>query len=122
MCLLTMFLMQPIQPMVDEVVELMQSLFNPTLLLESDKSTKVVKSNAIFDRSTLLLGSDVSIDHVFSISSSEPSEQGGIPLTSSILPPSSRMVSFDWNNLVEPCLPSSAPFQIRVEVNSTNIY
>jgi hypothetical protein len=32
------------------------------------------------------------------------------------------MVSFDWNDLVEPHLPSSAPFQIRVEVNSTNIY
>jgi hypothetical protein len=32
------------------------------------------------------------------------------------------MVSFDWNDIVEPCLPSSTPFQIRVEVNSTNIY
>jgi hypothetical protein len=32
------------------------------------------------------------------------------------------MVSFDWNDLVGPRLPSSAPFQIRVEVNSTNIY
>jgi hypothetical protein len=37
-------------------------------------------------------------------------------------PPSPRMVSFDWNDLVEPCLHSSKPFQIRVEVNSTNIY
>jgi hypothetical protein len=33
-------------------------------------------------------------------------------------PPSPRMVSFDWNDLAEPCLPSSAPLQIRVEVNS----
>ena len=32
------------------------------------------------------------------------------------------MVFFDWNDLVEPRLPSAAPFQIRVEVNSTNIY
>jgi hypothetical protein len=32
------------------------------------------------------------------------------------------MVSFDWNDLVEPHLPSTTPFQIRVEVNSTNIY
>jgi hypothetical protein len=32
------------------------------------------------------------------------------------------MVSFDWNELVEPHLPSYKPFQIRVEVNSTNIY
>jgi hypothetical protein len=32
------------------------------------------------------------------------------------------MVSFDCNDLFEPSLPSSAPFQIRVEVNSINIY
>jgi hypothetical protein len=32
------------------------------------------------------------------------------------------MVSFDWNDLVEPRLPFAAHFQIRVEVNSTNIY
>jgi hypothetical protein len=32
------------------------------------------------------------------------------------------MVFFDWNDLVEPRLPSIAHFQIRVEVNSTNIY
>jgi hypothetical protein len=67
---------------------------------------------------TLLLGSDASFDYVFSISSSVPSEQGGIPLSSSMLPPSPRMVSFDWNDLVEPHLPSSAPFQIMVKVNS----
>jgi hypothetical protein len=32
------------------------------------------------------------------------------------------MVSFDWNDLVEPHLPYSKPFKIRVEVNSTNIH
>jgi hypothetical protein len=32
------------------------------------------------------------------------------------------MVFFDWNDLVEPHLPSTTPFQIRVEFNSTNIY
>ena len=32
------------------------------------------------------------------------------------------MVSFDLNDLVEPHLPSSSPFQIRVEVNSKKIY
>jgi hypothetical protein len=71
---------------------------------------------------SLLLGSDVSKDYVFSISSSVLSEQGGIILTSRKPPPSPRMVSFDWNDLVGPRLPSSTPFQIRVEVNSTNIY
>jgi hypothetical protein len=32
------------------------------------------------------------------------------------------MVSFDQNNLVEPHLPFSTPFQIRVRVNSRKIY
>jgi hypothetical protein len=91
---------QPIQPLVAKVVMPMQSMDDPTLLL----------------------GSDVSTDYVFSIFSSVFSEQGGIRLTPSTPPPSPRMVSFDWNDLVEPRLPLSAPFQIRVEVNSTNIY
>jgi hypothetical protein len=71
---------------------------------------------------TLLLGSDVSTDYVFIISSSILLEKGGIPLVSRTPHPNPRMVSFDWNDLVEPCLPSSTPFQIRFEVNSTNIY
>jgi hypothetical protein len=64
----------------------------------------------------------MSTDYVFSISSSILSEQGGILLVLSTPPPSPRSVSFDWNDLFEPHLPSSTPFQIRVEVNSTNIY
>jgi hypothetical protein len=32
------------------------------------------------------------------------------------------MVSFDWNDLVEPHLPSSAPFQIMVGVNKIRIH
>jgi hypothetical protein len=74
------------------------------------------------DDPTLLLGSDVSTYYAFSIFDSVFSEQGGIPLAPRTPPPSPRMVSFDWNDLVEPHLPSSAPFQIKVEVNSTNIY
>jgi hypothetical protein len=64
----------------------------------------------------------VSTDYFFSISSSVLLEQGGIPFILRTPPPSPRMVSFDWNDIVEPRLLSSAPFQIRVEVNSTNIY
>jgi hypothetical protein len=30
-----------------------------------------------------------------------------------MLPPIPRVVSFDWNDIVEPQLPSSTPFQIR---------
>jgi hypothetical protein len=71
---------------------------------------------------TPLLGGEVPLDHVFIISGSVFSEKGGIQLAPSTPPPSPRMVSFDWNDLVEPHLPSSTPFQIRVEVNSTNIY
>jgi hypothetical protein len=74
------------------------------------------------DDPTLLLESDVSIDYVLSISGSIHLDQGGIPLIPSTPPPSPRMVSFDWNDLVEPRLPSATPFQIRVEVNSTKIY
>jgi hypothetical protein len=74
------------------------------------------------DDLTLLLGTDVSTDYVFIISGSILLEQGGIPLITSTPPPSPRMVSFVWNDLVEPHLPSAAPFQIRIEVNSTNIY
>jgi hypothetical protein len=109
---------QPIQPMVEEVVAPMQSLTNPTLLLKSDESTKVIFLMKCSTNPTLLLGSDVSIKHVFIISISIPSEEGDFPLISSMLPTYSRMVSFDWSNIVEPCFPSSTPFQIRVEVNS----
>jgi hypothetical protein len=61
----------------------------------------------------LLLGGDASFDHVLSIYSSAPSAQGSIPPFPSTLHPSPRMVSFDWNDLVEPQIPSSTPFQIR---------
>jgi hypothetical protein len=43
----------------------------------------------------------VSFDHVLIISSSIPSEQGRIPLSSSTLPPIPRMVSFDSNDIVD---------------------
>jgi hypothetical protein len=39
-----------------------------------------------------------------------------------MLPPSPRMVSFDWNDIVEPHLPSSTPFQIMVGVNKIGIH
>jgi hypothetical protein len=89
--------MHPIQSVVDEVVTLMQS------------STDT----------TLLLGSDVSTDYVFSISILVLSEKGDINITSITPPPSSRMVSFDWNDLFEPHLLSSTPFQIRVKLIET---
>jgi hypothetical protein len=126
---------QPIQPVVEKVVTPMKSLSNPTPILGGEVPLdhvvsqpiqpvveKVVTPMQSLIDPTLLLESDVSTDYVFSISSSLLSEQGGIPLASSTPPPSPRMVSFEWNDLVEPILPSSAPFQIRVEFNSNNIY
>ena len=74
------------------------------------------------DDPTLLMRSDVSTDYVFSISNSVLLEKGSIPLTLSTPPPSPRMVSFDWNDLVEPHLPSSAPFQIMVGINKLGIH
>jgi hypothetical protein len=113
---------QPIQLVFEKVVTSMHSLVDLTLLLESVDSTKVVTPMQSSTDPTLLSGNDVSNDYVFIISSSILSKQGGIPISSSTPPPSPRMVSFDWNDFVEPRLPSSAPFQIRVEVNSNNIY
>jgi hypothetical protein len=92
----------PIQPMVEEVVMSMQSSVDPTLLLESDKPKEVTLSMQSSVNPTLLLEGDASFDHVLSISSPVPSEQGSILLSLSMLPPSPRVVSFDWNDLVEP--------------------
>jgi hypothetical protein len=126
---------QPIQPLVEKVVMSMQSSADPTHLLGGEVPldhvvsqpiqplvVKVVMPMHSSNDPTLLLGSDVSTDYVFSIFHLVLSKQGGIPLIPSTPPPSPRMVSFDWNDLVKPRLPSSAPFQIRVEVNSKNIY
>jgi hypothetical protein len=71
---------------------------------------------------TLVLRSDVSFNYVFIIYSSVPSEQGGNPLLLSTLPPSTRMFSFDWNDLVQSCIPSFATFHIIVKVNLAGVY
>jgi hypothetical protein len=85
----------PLQPTVEEVVVSMQSSVDPTLLLESDQSKEVTLSMQYLANPTLLLGGDAFFNHVLSISSSVPSEQGSIPLSPSTLPPSPMMVSFD---------------------------
>jgi hypothetical protein len=99
----------------------MKSSVDPTLFLESDKYKEVVLPMQYLVDPTPLLGSDVSFDHDLRISILVHSEQGGIPLSLSTLPLSSRMVSFDWNDLVETLLPSSTPFQIMFGINSLGI-
>ena len=60
----------------------------------------------------------MSASHIFFTTSSELTEQGGTELTSDQTPPSSWFASFDWDSLVEPCLPFDAPFQIKVKVET----
>ena len=79
------------------MVELEQSSTNPTLPSESDENTI----------------------HV-SFVSSDFSGQVGIPL---MVPPTSpEVISFDWNSLVEPHLPSYVPFHIIVKLLSSMIH
>ena len=92
------------------MVVLIQSSVDPTLLLESDKPKEVTLPMQPLVNPTLLLKGDVSFGHVLRISSFVPSSLGRIPISSSMIPASPRVVSFDWNDLVEPCLPSSTPF------------
>ena len=63
----------------------------------------------------------MSASHIFFTANSELTEQGGIELTSDEPPPSSWIASFDWDILVEPCLPSNSPFQIKVKVEPYSI-
>ena len=58
----------------------------------------------------------MSASHIFFIASSELTEQGATELASDHPPPSSRIVFFDWDSLVEMHFPSNAPFQIKVKV------
>jgi hypothetical protein len=97
----------PIQPIVEEVVVPMQYSVDPTLLLESDKYKEVTSSIQYLANPTIVLGGDAYFGHFHRISSYVPYKQWGIPLS-----PSPRMVSFYWNDIVEPHLPSSTPFHI----------
>ena len=120
---------KPISALVDptlllesdpDVIEPMSALVNPTLPSESDFHG-VVESIPLSINPTLPLESEVSSSHIFFTSSSELIEQGGIELTSDQPPPSSQIASFDWDSLVESHLPSDAPFQIKVKVESYTI-
>ena len=59
--------------------------------------------------------------HIFFTSSSELIEQWGTKLALDQPPPRSQIASFDWDSLVEPRLPSDAPFQIKVKVEPYTI-
>jgi hypothetical protein len=103
----------PIKPMVEEVVMVMKSSIDTTLLLESENSKEVTLSMQSSVNPTLILEGDASFDHILNISSLVLSEQESTLLSLSTLPPSLREVSFDWDGLVGYQIPSSTPFQIR---------
>ena len=103
-----------------DVIEPMSSLVNPTLPSESDFH-EAVESISISFNPTFPLESEVSASHIFFTTSSELTEQGGDELVSDQPPPSSQISSFDWDILVESCLPFDAPFQIKVKVKSYTI-
>ena len=120
---------QPTQPLVDQVVEPISYLVNPTLLSESDPDViepmsslanptlplerdfhEAVESIPVSINPTLPLESEVSSSDIFFTTSSKLIEQGGTKLASDQPPPSSRIASFDWNSLVVPRLPSNVAF------------
>ena len=98
----------------------MSSLVNPTLPSKSDFH-EAVELISVSINPTLPLESEVSTSDIFFTASSELTEQGGTELALDQPPPSSRIASFDWDSLVEPCLPSNAPFQIKVKVEPYTI-
>ena len=59
--------------------------------------------------------------HIFFIASSKITKQGGTKFTLDQPPPSSQIASFHWDSVVEPRLPSDAPFQIKVKVEQYTI-
>ena len=117
-------MVKPISDLVDptllsesdpDVIEPISSLVNLPLDSKSEFH-EAVESIPFSINPTLPLDSDVSTSHIFFTTSSKLTEQGGIELVSDQPPPSSRIASFDWDSLVEPRLPSDAPFQIKVKV------
>ena len=131
---------RPTQPLVDQVVESILALVNPTLILESDPDViepmsplvnptiplesdfhEVSESISLLINPTRNLESEVSTSHIFFTASSKITEQGGTKLASDQPPQSSRITSFDWDSLVEPCLPFVTPFQIKVKVEPCTI-
>ena len=93
---------------------------DPTLPSES-YFHEAVESIPLSINPTLPLESEVSTSNILFTASSELTEQGGTELASDQPPPSPRIASFDWDSLVEPRLPSNAPFQIKVKVESYTI-
>jgi hypothetical protein len=119
--------LSPNSPLVDQVVDPTPSSVDPTLPLKSEvqvvdptlssvdptipskSEVKVVNSIPSSIDLTLHLKSEVDTAHVFLISS-DSSGLGGISPIPTEPPPSTEIISFDWNRLTRPFLPSYLPF------------
>jgi hypothetical protein len=105
--------LHPFQPMVEELVVLMHSLVDPTLLLESDKTQgAVVPMQFLVDPALLVLVLYL-LCHVLIIYSTSPYKQERVLLIPSSLPPSLNEVPFDWDGLVGYPMPLPMSFPGR---------
>ena len=80
------------------MVDLISSLVDPTLPLESKPDTT----------------------HVFLVNT-DSTIPGGIPPSPAKPPPSNEAILFDWGVLTRPRLPSHIPFQITIQVCGQDI-
>jgi hypothetical protein len=100
--------------LVDEVVGLIPSSVDPALPLESEVNKVVGPIQSSIDP-TLPSESEVDTAQVL-IVTSYFSRQGDISRVSIEPPLSTEVISFDWDRLVEPRLPSYLPLQIPLQV------
>jgi hypothetical protein len=100
--------------LVVEVVSSIPSSIDPALPLESEVN-KVVNPIQYLIDPTLPLESEVGTTQVFLVTS-DSSGQGDISSVSMEPPPNTKVISFDWYSLTEPCLPFYLPFQIIMQV------
>jgi hypothetical protein len=83
--------MHPLQPIIEEVATLVQSLVNPTLHEESDAP----------------------FNHVINIPNPPPFERERFILSPNVLPPSPNKVPFNWDDLMGHPIPPTMYFPLR---------
>jgi len=122
--------LSPNLPSTDGVIDLISSIVDPTLPLESETHItqvddplvdQVVDSISHSVDATLPLESEFHTAQVLLVTS-DSSMPGDISPVSTKPPPSTEVFSFDWNRLTEPRLPSSIPFQIIVKAAGRDIH
>ena len=118
-------------PRMDEALHLLKEsedahqqlpLTSPESLSEHHLVDEVVEPTPLSVDPTLPSKSELNTTQIFYTTRSDLSEHGGIPLASSVPPPSHGIISFDWNGFTQPGLPFSNPFQICVIVEPFNVY